>query len=50
MAYITAISYLADSFTDFICPSKEYMNHIINGADDMSLKYINYLKSINTID
>ena len=48
--YITAISYLADSCNDFICPSKEYMGHIINGADDMSLNYINYLKSIHTID
>ena len=48
--YITAISYLADSCTDFICPSKEYMDHIINGADDMSPNYINYLKSINTTD
>jgi gamma-glutamylcyclotransferase len=48
--YITAISYLADSCKDFICPSKEYMDHIINGAYDMSLNYINYLKSINTID
>jgi gamma-glutamylcyclotransferase len=48
--HITAISYLADSYTDFISPSKEYMNHIINGADDMSLEYINYLKSISTLD
>jgi hypothetical protein len=50
--YIVAISYLADFPINFICPSKEYIDHIIHGADynDMNTGYINYLKTIPTID
>jgi len=50
--YIDAISYLADNSIDFICPSKEYIDHIIQGADnnDMGQEYIKYLKTVPTVD
>jgi gamma-glutamylcyclotransferase len=48
---IMATSYLADCPIDFINPSKEYMEHIVQGADnnDMKHTYIEYLKTIPTI-
>ena len=50
--YLKAILYLANNLQDFISPNKEYMNHIIRGAEENGLKqnYIDYLKSIPTID
>ena len=50
--YVKAILYLANNLQDFISPNKEYMNHILRGAEENGLKqnYIDYLKSIPTID
>ena len=50
--YLKAILYLANNLQDFISPNKEYMNHILRGAEENGLKqnYIDYLKSIPTID
>ncbi|MFY9637690.1 MAG: gamma-glutamylcyclotransferase family protein [Methanobacterium sp.] len=50
--YVQAISYLADYLPDFISPKKNYMNYIIQGAEEHGLKqnYIDSLKTIPTAD
>ena len=50
--YVQAISYLADLLPDFISPKKNYMNYIIQGAEEHGLKqnYIDSLKTIPTAD
>ncbi len=46
--YVQAISYLANILPDFISPNKDYMNHIIQGAEEHGLKQ-NYIDSLRTI-